>query len=307
MDCALFDIDGVLVDIRRSYNDAIKKTVEFVLEQTSGRKYRNLVTDQLILRFRQSGGFNNDTDTSYAIALAAMANPQDTAKTRRFLFEVAQHTEDTGIASVEKYLSRYNIEEHKQVLIYPAPVKESYIGRVFDELFYGPNLFKKQNGLEPKYCRVKKPFIANDRIAVKKETMKKLHELFSGNLAIVSGRSRLAADYSLAPVMKYFNLPACVFLEDEAREHAKPNPYAVKKAMASMGAESAVYSGDSAEDMMMARRAQKEAGYDIKFVGVYGLSPQPSKTLRQFKEQGADEVTRSVNSLPLILNKVSGA
>jgi HAD superfamily hydrolase (TIGR01549 family) len=307
MDCALFDIDGVLVDIRRSYNGAIKKTVEFVLAQATGRKYRNLVTDQLILRFRQSGGFNNDTDTSYAIALAAIANPQDTARTRRFLFEVAENADDTGIASVEKFLSGYGIEKHKQVLAYPAPVKDSYIGRVFDELFYGPALFRKQNGLEPKYCRVKRPFIANDRIAVKKQTMKKLHERFSGNLAIVSGRSRLAAEYSLAPVMKYFNLPACVFLEDESREHAKPNPYAVKKAMTSMGVRSAVYAGDSAEDMMMARRAQKEAGFDIVFVGVYGLSPQPSKTLKQFNEQGTDAVTRSVNSLPLLLNKVSGA
>jgi HAD superfamily phosphatase len=302
MDCALFDIDGVLVDIRRSYNEAIKRTVEFVLEQTAGKRYRGLVTDQLILRFRQSGGFNNDTDTSYAIALAAMANPQDTAKTRKFLFKVAENADDTGILSVEKYLSTFGIEKHKEVLAYPAPVKDGYIGRVFDELFYGPDLFKKQNGLVPKYCRVKKPLIANDRIAVKKETMKILHGRFSGNLAIVSGRSKLAAEYSLAPVMKYFNLHACVFLEDEPREHAKPNPYAVKRAMQVMGAKMAVYAGDSAEDMMMARRAQRDAGFDIAFVGVYGLSPQPSKTLRQFKEQGADAVTRSVNSLPLLLS-----
>ncbi|MGI0035655.1 MAG: hypothetical protein ACRD98_07295, partial [Nitrososphaera sp.] len=73
--CALFDIDGVLVDIRRSYNTAIKKTVEFVLNQISGRAFRNLVTDQIILRFRQAGGFNNDADTCYAIALAMLANP----------------------------------------------------------------------------------------------------------------------------------------------------------------------------------------------------------------------------------------
>jgi len=304
MDCALFDIDGVLVDIRRSYNEAIKKTVEFVLEQKAGRKYSGLVTDQLILRFRQGGGFNNDTDTSYAIALAAMANPQKTPAMRKFLFKVAENADDTGIVAVEKFLSEYGIEKHRQDLVYPAPVKDSYIGRVFDELFYGPELFKKQNGLEPKYCKVKRPFIANDRIAVKKETMKRLHDRFSGNLAIVSGRSRLAAEYSLAPVMKYFNLPACVFLEDEAREHAKPNPYAIKKAMQVMGAKSAVYAGDSAEDMMMARRAQKEGGFDIAFVGVYGLSPQPAKTLRQFREQGADAVTKSVNSLPLLLNKV---
>lgn len=307
MDCALFDIDGVLVDIRKSYNEAIKKTVELVLEKTTGRKYRGLVTDQLILRFRQSGGFNNDTDTSYAIALAAMANPQSTPKTRKFLLQVAENADETGIASVEGLLSRFGIENHKQVLMYPAPVKDSYIGRMFDELFYGPALFKKQNGLEPKYCRVKRPFIANDKIAIKKETMKLLHNRFSGNLAIVSGRSRLAAEYSLAPVMKYFNLPACVYLEDEAREHAKPNPYAVRKAMQVMGAESAVYAGDSSEDMMMARRAQKEAGFDIAFVGIYGLSPQPARTLKQFKEQGADAVARNVNSLPLLLNKVPGA
>jgi HAD superfamily hydrolase (TIGR01549 family) len=304
MDCALFDIDGVLVDIRKSYNEAIKKTVEFVLEQTTGRKYRGLVTDQLILRFRQGAGFNNDTDTSYAIALATMANHQNTAKTRKFLFEVADKADDTGIVSVEKLLSTYGIEKHKQALSYPAPVKDSYIGRVFDELFYGPALFKKQNGLEPRYCKVKRPFIANDRIAVKKDTMKLLNKKFSGNLAIVSGRSRLAAEYSLAPVMKYFDINACVFLEDEPREHAKPSPYAVKHAMEVMGAKSAVYAGDSAEDMMMARRAQKEGGFDIKFVGVYGLSPQPAKTLKQFKENGADALAKSVNSLPLLLNKV---
>ena len=307
MDCALFDIDGVLVDIRKSYNEAIKKTVEFVLEQATGTKYRDLVTDQLILRFRQGGGFNNDTDTSYAIALAVMANPQDTAKMRRFLFKVAENADDTGIVSVEKFLSNYGIEKHKEILAYPAPVKDSYIGRVFDELFYGPVLFRKQNGLAPKYRRVKRPFIASDRIAVKKDTMKLLHERFSGNLAIVSGRSRLAAEYSLAPVMKYFNLDACVFLEDEARKHAKPNPYAVKRAMQVMGAKSAVYAGDSAEDMMMARRAQNESGFEIVFVGVYGLSPAPAKTLRQFREQGADAVAKSVNSLPVIINKVPRA
>ena len=307
MDCALFDIDGVLVDIRKSYNEAIKKTVEFVLEQATGTKYRGLVTDQLILRFRQGGGFNNDTDTSYAIALAVMANPQDTAKMRRFLFKVAENADDTGLVSVEKFLSNYGIEKHKEILAYPAPVKDSYIGRVFDELFYGPVLFRKQNGLAPKYRRVKRPFIASDRIAVKKDTMKLLHERFSGNLAIVSGRSRLAAEYSLVPVMKYFNLDACVFLEDEARKHAKPNPYAVKRAMQVMGAKSAVYAGDSAEDMMMARRAQNESGFEIVFVGVYGLSPAPAKTLRQFREQGADAVAKSVNSLPVIINKVPRA
>ncbi len=30
-ECVLFDVDGCLVDIRKSYNAAIKKTVDFIL------------------------------------------------------------------------------------------------------------------------------------------------------------------------------------------------------------------------------------------------------------------------------------
>lgn len=302
LDCTLFDIDGVLVDVRRSYNEAIKKTVEFVL------KRRGLVTDGLILRLRQSGGFNNDADTSYAIALAIMANPQPTiAKARRFLLDVAENADETGIESVEKYLAPYGIEKHKEILAYPAPVRDSYIGRVFDELFYGPKLFEKQNGVSPKYCNPKRPLIKNDRLAVSRATMKLLHKEFAGNMGIVSGRSRLAAEYSLAPIMEYFNASACVFLEDEKREYAKPNPYAVKRAMSAMGATTALYAGDSAEDMMMARRAQKEAGYAIAFVGIYGFSPQPALTIRQFREQGADAIAKTADRLPKILYKVKPA
>ena len=307
-DCALFDIDGVLIDIRKSYNEAIKKTVEFVLGRAGVKKCRGLVTDQLILRFRQTGGFNNDADTSYAIALAALANPQGVTAARRFLFKVADSADEIGILSVEKFLSQvYDISRHKETLAYPAPVRDGYIGRVFDELFYGPALFKKQNGVAPKYCcKPGRPLIANDRLAVSKNTMKVLQEKI-GDLGIVSGRSRLAAEYSLAPIMQYFNVDACVFLEDEKREYAKPSPYAVKKAMSAIGAESTLYAGDSAEDMMMARRAQKEAGFSIAFVGVYGHSPQPARTIRQFREQGADAIARNVDLLPKLLNKVKPA
>jgi phosphoglycolate phosphatase-like HAD superfamily hydrolase len=134
--------------------------------------------------------------------------------------------------------------------------------------------------------------------------MKKLHEMFSGNLAIVSGRSLLAAEYSLKPVMKYFNLDACVFLEDERREYSKPNPYAVKRAMGVMNAKTAVYAGDSAEDLLMARHAEKEAGVKIAFVGVYGNSPRPASTIADFRKGGVEAIIKSVDQLPNTINKV---
>jgi phosphoglycolate phosphatase-like HAD superfamily hydrolase len=304
-DCSLFDVDGVLVDIRKSYNTAIKKTAEFMLSRLSGRPFRGLVTDRIILRFRQSGGFNNDTDTTYAITLAMLSHPpKNTADGRRLLLAVAENADETGIASVEKFLANYDIEKWKNTLVYPAPVKESMLARVFDEFFYGPELFKRQNHLEPKYWKGR-PLIKNDVLAVTSSTMRQLYKAFGGKLAMVTGRSRLAAEYSLRSLMKYFDLQACVFLEDEKREYAKPNPYALRRAMETMNARTAVYAGDSAEDLLMARRGEKETGAKIAFVGIYGYSPRPANTLDIFKRLGANATARTVNQLPgLIRSKL---
>jgi len=270
-DCALFDIDGVLVDIRKSYNTAIKKTVEFMLARLSGRPLRGLVTDRIILAFRKSGGFNNDTDTTYAITLALLCNPPKSIEAgRRFLLEAAGMADSTGIAAVEKYLSRFGIERWKSVLAYPGSIADCMLARVFDEFFYGPKLFEKQNKLKPKYWK---------------------------------GRSRVAAAFSLGSVLDFFNPNGCVFLEDEKREYAKPNPYAIKKAMEGMGAKTAVYAGDSAEDLMMAKRAEHETEAQIDFVGVFGFSPIPSETLRTFKELGVRSTARTVNMLPAMIKK----
>jgi HAD superfamily phosphatase len=304
-DCVLFDIDGVLVDIRKSYNAAIKETVEYMLKFITGSSFQRLVTDQIILKFRQCGGFNNDTDTSYAITLATLANPpKNISEGRKFLALVAENADESGRISVEKFLAIYDIDKWKKVLTYPAPVKDSMLARVFDEIFYGPDLFRKQDHLEPKYWTIGRPLIKNDKLAVTVKTMKNLNKMFKGNLAVVSGRSRLAAEYSLKPLMKYFNCDACVFLEDKKREYAKPNPYAVKHAMKVMSARTAIYVGDSVEDLLMARRAEKETGAKIAFVGIYGNSSEPGKTIYKFKQEGVEAILRSVNQLPNIINKV---
>jgi phosphoglycolate phosphatase-like HAD superfamily hydrolase len=304
-DCVLFDIDGVLVDIRKSYNATIKRTVEYMLKFIIGRSFRTLVTDQIILKFRQSGGFNNDTDTSYAITLAILANqPKNIPQGRRFLAKVAKNADESGYVSVEKFLALYDINKWKKVLVYPGSVKDSMLARVFDEIFYGSELFRKQDHLEPKYRTTGRPLIKNDKLTVTARTMKKLNKMFKGNLAIVSGRSKLAAEYSLRPIINYFNSDACVFLEDEKRVYAKPHPFAIKHAMRVMNAKTAIYAGDSVEDLLMARHAEKAAGVKIAFVGIYGNSPEPNKTIDKFKQERVKAIIKSVNQLPNIINKV---
>ena len=314
-ECALFDIDGCLVDIRKSYNTTIKKSVNFVLKILDSKKplmdygRTNLVTNEIILKFRQTGGFNNDMDTSYAICLAELAEPhQRTADARNFLCQVALNSDEYGIATVEKYLATLTstevIKDLKTRLGYPAPAGKSIITTVFDELFYGPNLFKKLHNLEPKYYSGK-PLIENDKLVITKATLNSLARIFNGNLAAVSGRSRIAAEFSLKEIVDGLKPNCSVFLEDQPRDYAKPNPYALIEAMKNMDAKTALYAGDAYEDLIMVRRAEKKTDLKIAFCGVYGCSSRPLETKAQLIKNGADYIIRDVNELPDMLNNIS--
>ena len=308
VDCALFDIDGVLVDVRNSYSLAIKMTIEFITKLMIGTSFsRKLVPDTLLLKFKHTGGFNNEVDICYAIILALMSRStnESLSDKRNFLFAVAENANETGISSVEKYLSTMStpshIEKLKVDLVYPAPVGKSLLPTVFDEFFYGPALFQEQHDMKPLYYHGK-PLIENDKMIINDRTLKIISQKFHGNIATISGRSRIAAQHTLRPLFKIFNPMASVFLEDEDRKHWKPNPYSIKKAMNCLGAKTAFYVGDSIEDLYMAKQADRADEIKILFIGVYGCSVRPEETVRRFNESHADIVTKNVNSLFRLLD-----
>ena len=314
-DCVLFDVDGVLIDTRKSYNAAISKTVDFVIKYVTGRSNLNgLVNQEIILKFRRTGGFNNDADTSYAISLAALSNTfkkeSNISNMRKFISYIASNANENGITSVEKFLAlssisafNDNAQKLKELLAYPGLVGKSFVATVFDEIFYGPELFRKRYGFEPKYY-FGKPLIEKDKLVVTRSTINTISDIFDGNIAIVSGRSKLATKHSLGYIFDTFNQNASVFLEDEDRKYSKPNPYAIKKAMDIMGAKTAIYVGDSAEDLIMSQKVKNSNGSKIiTFFGIYGCSIRPADTFRQFKQNKVDAIIENVNQLPNILNK----
>ena len=327
IDCIIFDIDGVLIDVTKSYNEAIKNTVQFVVGNMIKRdNLKDLVTDKIILKFRQTGGFNNDIDTSYAISLALLSYPKlKNSNIENFLIEIAEHADETGIGSVEKYIkklisnktsSNYSINIHKilNYLNYPGNIGDSIISTVFDEFFYGKELFLKRYGIKPKYY-FGKPFIENDRIVITDNTIRKIKEKFDGKIAMVSGRSKIAASYALDNKFYLLNEKNnSVFLEDEDRKYAKPNPYGLKKVINKINTRNDIlYCGDSVEDLIMARRAEvelnrknfnKKAKTNIVFCGIYGCSSNPQELISDFMEKKADIIIKSINNLPYVLNKV---
>jgi len=77
VDVVLFDCDGVLIDVRPSYDAAIRETVSYVLSKLVQRAITRPVSRRLIHRFRQSGGFNSDWDTACAILWGIAAQLSD--------------------------------------------------------------------------------------------------------------------------------------------------------------------------------------------------------------------------------------
>ena len=149
-DCILFDIDGVLVDIRKSYNAAIKETVEHVLKFITGNSFRALVTDQIILKFRQSGGFNNDIDTSYAIILATLSNPpKNIAEGRKFLAKVAENCDESGYVSVEKFLAIITLTDGKKYYSYLAQLIKAWLQKYLMKYFMGLIRSERKNNWNP--------------------------------------------------------------------------------------------------------------------------------------------------------------
>ena len=129
----------------------------------------------------------------------------------------------------------------------------------------------------------------------------KLQKKFDSNIAIVTGRGKESVSYSLKSLLTKFNLPNSVFLEDEPRELAKPNPQSLLNSIQGMNCTSTLYVGDSMEDFIMAKKTT-DLGHKTTFCGIIGTSKNPQEKLELFEKNDAILVLDSIHLLPKVLN-----
>jgi phosphoglycolate phosphatase-like HAD superfamily hydrolase len=291
----IFDIDGVLVDVRKSYNGAIIKTVQIILQEVFDIKNStNYPYEDMISKLRNTGGFNNDIDTTYAIILillyCVLIKKMDTSKTIQMFEDIIEKLDEKGKDSLEKELERdSDIQNIKEKLNYPYGT-EDIISSRFNEIFYGSELFKEQFKREPmRYFDAR--LIDKDIVIIKEETVKLLSQKFSGNLGLISGRSKVASYFTLGKLVKYFNEDACVFLEDEKREYSKPNTFSLHRVFDKLNLKNALYVGDSMADLLMVENFREETNKNkIFFCGIYGEGDETNKSIKKDKFMQGDGV-----------------
>ena len=300
IDAIIFDCDGVLIDITKSYDLAIIKTTQYVLETFVKINNSINVDFKIIDGFKSTGGFNDEVDLTYAAIISLFAAKKLQKNQMSFIFDVIKNADSSGVKSVEKYLeNQVDISDIKKQLSYPGAHNENPLYQIFDQLFYGPKLYQKLFKIPSKFS--KPGLIEQDEIILNNLLIEKLQKKFDSKIAMVTGRGKESASYSLRTLLEKFDLNNSIFLEDESRELAKPNPQPLLDSIKGMNSISTLYVGDSMEDFIMAKKATVLGNKTI-FCGIIGTSKNPQEKLELFQRNGAILVIDSIHLLPKVLN-----
>ena len=299
-DSIIFDCDGVLVDITNSYDQTIVKTTKYVLETLAKINDSIQIDFKIIDGFKSTGGFNDEVDLTYAAILSIVAAKKLKKDQTEFINLVIDNSDSTGIKSVETFIKdQTDISEIIEQLSYPGSHKDNILYQIFDQLFYGPELYSK---LFKNTSKFSEPgLIENDVVIFNNDLADKLENKFHNQISMVTGRGKESVKYSLKQLLEKFDLQNSMFLEDEPRELAKPNPQSLVNSITGMNSKSCLYVGDSMEDFIMAKKATI-LGNKTTFCGIIGTSKNPEEKLQLFEQNEAILVLDSINLLPKVLN-----
>jgi len=167
-DSIIFDCDGVLIDVTESYDTTINKTISYVLKEIADIIVDMPLTNEILLKFKSTGGFNDEIDITYAGILCLITAKKFNKNPTEFISDVIDDADDSGIAYIENFLNTAgNISAVKVRLGYPSTDKNDLIHSTFDQLFFGPELYSKIFQKESKFSE--KGFIENDNVIVNSE------------------------------------------------------------------------------------------------------------------------------------------
>ena len=334
VDAIAFDCDGVLVDARKSYDEAIRVVAEKMVAGLTGRKVPLAkAAPELIAMIRRTGGFNSDWDSTYAITLftyialrektlvtATLRNARDIASS------FASEPRRGGVTDLDAFLTEEfpslseDLAKAREYLGFPGRPPKSRLAALFDQLYLGRSLYRQYYGVDD---GPKKGFIDMERVLITNDTFRSLEEMVGvGRLAMVTGRPSKGTAYTFGKRMTHFDKEASIFIGDADvyprmkaayAKFRKPRPDGLIRASEKLSSRMLLYAGDSAEDLMMVKDAQAKGMLEnCVFAGVYGMSPDPKKQVSFFEENGADIIVKSVNEIPSRLlmassNKVTQA
>ncbi|MDP2643649.1 MAG: HAD hydrolase-like protein [Desulfobacterales bacterium] len=318
----VFDMDGVLIDVSKSYRHAVRETAKLFFQEA---RRREDLPDPLfslsdLATVQQSGGLNNDWDLTCFIIdllfdlvrpLKISTHPDPWLRYQ----ETVRCCEAEGLARFLKSSKRplsMLLEKKKKpdndfiLSLYTNDVGSgNIIKQIFQEIYLGNDLFRSIYGLAPAVFHGK-GLIGLEEPLINRPDLQWLAK--NNLLAIATGRPRIEAEHPLNHFGMKENFSAIYTLDDCLREEkrilhdqglkvclSKPDPYMLD-AIAARERDSVsdcYYIGDMPDDMEAAVRSTNG------FVGLGFLGSAPDKDALKtgLLRSGAQHIIKDVKEL----------
>ncbi len=324
----VFDMDGVLIDVSRSYRDTVRRAVRLCLQ--GARNWQRLPDPLFSLeelaRVKQGGGLNNDWDLTYAILrrlFLLIDGPRRVVRGWEEYEQTLQTCDLTRLASFLSHDPRPLMALFEQGPLSGEPFVESlYAGdvgsgnvikQIFQEIYLGRELFESIYGLRPRRYSGQ-GLIDRESPLIERRTLERL----AGEhiLAVATGRPRVEAEYALKRfrMTDFFDVmmthDECVAEELRRSQECgaaicagKPDPFMLDAIARRYprGITRRYYVGDMPDDMLAASRS--EWGYSG--IGFVGSAPDKHALEAELKKAGADCVIETFEELPERLEGLS--
>lgn len=239
-EAVVLDVDGVLVDVTASFREATRATVVAV-QRAAGSPVPWEPSLDDIVRLKTAGGFNDDIDSSIALAAIGLGGRAPDLAALVAALDAAGGGL-AGLAAAAPELPRVGGAE---------------VVRLFDELYWG------RDGV-PGLVERERPLVAPGLPG-------RLRGSGAAAVAVVTGRTPRELDAALALLgWDAGDLDAAV-TGDAAR---KPDPACLDLVVAATGVGSLVYVGDVRDDWELVRRhrAERPGGAAARGVLVGGMN-----------------------------------
>jgi len=327
----IFDMDGVLIDVSKSYREAVRQTATLFFNPAKASELlpKPLFPLSDLANLKQSGGLNNDWDlTCLVISLLFAMLPavpihlpkrrQDTDVWQTYIRTI----QNADVTLLAKYLSAHShpltallADKGKQInsfirSLYKGEVDQgNVIKQIFQEIYLGPELFKTTYSFDTRVWH-DEGLIHRETVLIDPEILEQLSQ--NNIMAIATGRPAAEAAYALDhfDLRKYFamvyTLDDCLeaertILEREGRtvSLSKPSPYMLDVIASEKQHEAGqfFYIGDMPDDMVAALRAS------LDFIGIGAIfsSPDKHRLKTELERSGADYIIEKANELAGII------
>jgi phosphoglycolate phosphatase-like HAD superfamily hydrolase len=321
LDTALFDVDGVLIDVSQSFRQSVVAATEHIVRKVYGFSDAPdpLLTEDEGALFKRAGGFNSDWDLTRLLSALWIARLREWQSQPEASLTLA----DWAARASEAAHAGHGGLEWMHATIPASAIPSAEVARwAEDEYYWGAALVRQHYGHEPIFATDAPGLVHGETMLLQPDLLPALIAAGISRFGLITGRVGPEITWVLSRLCEVSGLiegapPECASWADDGfgrspfgvivhgEMHQKPDPAALAHALRALGALGAIYVGDTRDDLHLVLRYRSQiAAFDPTLPPVLAVSIAEGDDATAYRDGGADIVLGHIGGLPAALTEL---